>query len=70
MSDVASCRVNGRDRSLPSPPTIMGLLGELELRPGTVVIELNGVALTRTEAAEAALADGDRVEIVRAVAGG
>jgi sulfur carrier protein len=65
-----TCRVNGTDRSLPSPGTVIALLEELELGLGTVVIELNGVALTRPEAAMATLADGDRVEIVRAVAGG
>jgi thiamine-phosphate diphosphorylase len=46
-----TCRVNGTDRSLPSPHTVVALLDALELRPGTVVIELNGVALTRPEAA-------------------
>lgn len=65
-----TCRVNGTGRTLPSPPTVAGLLDALELRLGTVVIELNGLALTRPEAAAAVLADGDVVEIVRAVAGG
>jgi sulfur carrier protein len=65
-----TCRVNGTDRSLPTPSTVVGLLDALELRLGTVVIELNGLALTRPEAAVAPLAEGDVVEIVRAVAGG
>ncbi|MGF1483387.1 MAG: sulfur carrier protein ThiS [Opitutales bacterium] len=35
-----------------------------------VVVELNGAALTRAEAREVVLSEGDRLEIVRVVAGG
>jgi sulfur carrier protein len=62
-------RVNGEERDIVAP-TVPALLEQLGLRPGTVVVEHNGVALTPTEAARAPLADGDVVEIVRAVAGG
>ena len=65
-----SLTVNGQLRELPTPPTVAALAAELGLRPGMVVVELNGTALTPSEAAGAHLADGDRVELVRAVAGG
>lgn len=62
--------VNGEPRGLPVPPTVSALLTNLGLRPGSVVVELNGVALTRGEAAAVTLTAGDRIEVVRAVAGG
>jgi sulfur carrier protein len=65
-----TCRVNGAEHALPSPPTVAALLAEYSFGVGMVVVELNGTALTRPEATVATLAEGDRVEIVRAVAGG
>ncbi|HVU91793.1 MAG TPA: sulfur carrier protein ThiS [Jatrophihabitans sp.] len=62
--------VNGAERPVPQPATVGALLIDLGLRPGTVVVELNGTALAASEAAGAGLAAGDRVEIVRAVPGG
>lgn len=62
--------VNGEARAIAAPTALADLLAELGLRPGMVVVELNGVALTRGEAQRAVLGDGDVVELVRAVAGG
>ncbi len=62
--------VNGRDTEVPDGTTLTGLLQGLGLTVGTVVVELNGTALLRAEVAAAALADGDQLELVRAVAGG
>jgi sulfur carrier protein len=62
--------VNGGDRELPDGLGLVALLDELGLRPGTVVVERNGEALVRSELAGVVLADGDRLELVRAVAGG
>jgi sulfur carrier protein len=62
--------VNGRPRTVASGRALAALLDELGLRVGSVVVELNGVALTPSETASATLADGDTMEIVRAVAGG
>ena len=67
---AASVTVNGDPRPLALGADVPALLVELGLRPGSVVVELNGVALTPSEAAHMSLADGDTVEIVRAVAGG
>ena len=62
--------VNGGDRELPDGLGLVALLDQLGLRPGTVVVERNGEALVRSELDAVVLADGDRLELVRAVAGG
>jgi sulfur carrier protein len=62
--------VNGAAQPIPGPLALPDFLVGLGLRVGTVVVELNGVALTRGEAEAAVLTDGDVVELVRAVAGG
>jgi sulfur carrier protein len=62
--------VNGTDRDLPDGETLPALLAQLGLRVGSVVVEWNGTALLRSEVEGVVLADGDRLELVRAVAGG
>ena len=62
--------VNGRPLEVPDGTTLPGLLDMQGLRPGAVVVEHNGTALLRSELEGAQLADGDRLELVRAVAGG
>ena len=62
--------VNGRPSEVADGTTLPGLVEQLGLRVGSVVVEHNGAALLRSELAAAVLADGDRVELVRAVAGG
>ena len=62
--------VNGEARDVPSTMDLPGLLTMLGLRAGSVVVELNGTALVPSEVAGTPLVDGDRLELVRAVAGG
>jgi sulfur carrier protein len=62
--------VNGRPREVADDTTLLALLEQLGLRPGSVVVEHNGTALLRSELEGAHLGDGDRLELVRAVAGG
>ena len=62
--------MNGEARDVPSTMDLPGLLTMLGLRAGSVVVELNGTALVPSEVAGTPLADGDRLELVRAVAGG
>jgi sulfur carrier protein len=62
--------VNGGPRELPDGLGLVALIEQLGLRPGSVVVEHNGEALVRSELAGVVLADGDRIELVRAVAGG
>ena len=62
--------VNGEPSEVPDGMDLPGLLTSLGLRVGSVVVEHNGAALLRSELSEVVLRDGDRVELVRAVAGG
>lgn len=62
--------VNGKTRSVALDATLPDLLTELGLGVGWVVVELNGTALLRSEVESTVLADGDVLELVRAVAGG
>jgi sulfur carrier protein len=62
--------VNGAARQVPDGSTVPVLLEDLGLQVGSVVVELNGTALLRSEVLAAVLSDGDVVELVRAVAGG
>jgi sulfur carrier protein len=62
--------VNGRERQVDDGTTLVELLESLGLRVGSVVVEHNGTALLRSETEQVRLAAGDRLELVRAVAGG
>ncbi len=62
--------VNGGVRDLSDGLGLVALIEQLGLRPGSVVVERNGEALVRSEMDAVVLADGDRLELVRAVAGG
>ena len=62
--------LNGEPRDVEDGTTLPALLTTLGLKVGTVVVEHNGTALLRSEVERAVLADGDRLELVRAVAGG
>jgi sulfur carrier protein len=62
--------VNGRAQDVADGTSLPALLEALGLRPGSVVVEHNGTALLRSELDAARLAEGDRLELVRAVAGG
>lgn len=62
--------VNGDARDLPDGLGLVALIDQLGLRPGSVVVERNGEALPRSAMDAVVLADGDRLELVRAVAGG
>jgi sulfur carrier protein len=62
--------VNGGVRELPEGLGLVALIEQLGLRAGSVVVERNGEALVRSEMDAVVLADGDTLELVRAVAGG
>jgi sulfur carrier protein len=63
-------RVNGRDEPITPGATIASLLDGHGLRSEWVVVERNGDPVLRARFGEVELTEGDRVEIVRAVAGG
>jgi sulfur carrier protein len=61
---------NGAAIQLADGATLVDLLGAMGLGAKWVVAERNGHPVNRTEMAATVLADGDRIELVRAVAGG
>ncbi|TMK85964.1 MAG: sulfur carrier protein ThiS [Actinobacteria bacterium] len=61
---------NGAAVELDDGATLDDLLGRLGLGAKWVVVERNGEAVPRRQTATTVLADGDRLELVRAAAGG
>jgi len=61
---------NGEAVQLDDGATLGDLLGRLGLGAKWVVVERNGEPVPRRETATTVLSDGDRLELVRAVAGG
>jgi thiamine biosynthesis protein ThiS len=62
--------LNGESRSVAGVTTIAALVRELNLVPATLLIEHNGLALHREEWNSRALRQGDKIELIRVVAGG
>jgi sulfur carrier protein len=62
--------LNGEKADARGAQTIEELVECFELPSKTVLIEHNGLALHRREWAERALTEGDRIEVLRVVAGG
>jgi sulfur carrier protein len=61
---------NGTPIQLADGATLVDLLGAMGLGAKWVVAERNGQPVNRADMAATVLADGDRIELVRAVAGG
>ena len=61
---------NGKARDVGAGTTLPAFLESLGLHADNVAVEHNGEALARSEFGAVVLADGDRLEIVKAVAGG
>jgi len=62
--------VNGEPREVKAARTVAAFVEEFGLPAPTLLIEHNGVALTRSEWAATTLADNDRIELLRVTAGG
>jgi thiamine biosynthesis protein ThiS len=61
---------NGREIAAPLPCTLEAFLLAQQLSPRSVVVEQNGEAVAPSEFPRRPLNAGDRLEIVRVVAGG
>ncbi len=62
--------VNGEKKEIGAGLTVAQLLGELGVRPGRVVVELNREVLSRETHDSTTLKEGDQIEIVHFVGGG
>ncbi len=61
--------VNGKDLDFDKS-TVQHLIEHFNLKPGSVVVEKNGVIVKRERYTDEGLNDGDVLEIVRFVGGG
>ena len=62
--------VNGETVDICAAKTIAELVEGYELPPQSILVEHNGLALHRREWRDRSLAEGDRIEFIRVVAGG
>jgi thiamine biosynthesis protein ThiS len=62
--------VNGEDRQIAGPASLLDLLGQLGLDARTVVVELNREIVRSPRLAETPVTDGDTIELVHFVGGG
>jgi sulfur carrier protein len=63
-------QINGEKKDVHEGLTVAGLLEELNIRPGRVVVELNRDIVARDAHGATFLKEGDAVEIVHFVGGG
>ncbi len=70
MSATIRVIVNGDAVDVPKSATMSDLFAQLDLDAKWVVAEHNGAPVPRARTAVTILRDGDRVELVKAVAGG
>ena len=68
--DASQIIVNGRTLEAALPSSIEQFLISRQLPPKSVVVEHNGEAVAPSEFAGRLLQNGDRVEVVKIVAGG
>jgi sulfur carrier protein len=62
--------LNGEDRDFEGVASVAALVNSLGLDPRKVAVERNLEIVPRSTYAQAALADGDRIEIVHFIGGG
>ena len=62
--------LNGERADARGAETIAQLVERYQIPSQTILVEHNGIALYRHEWPERSLAEGDRVEFIRVVAGG
>jgi thiamine biosynthesis protein ThiS len=70
MKTPGTITANGQAMQHPLPCTICEFLESRKLPPRSVVVEHNGEAVAPSEFATRSLQSGDRLEIVKIVAGG
>ena len=62
--------LNGERVDVREAKTIAELVDRYQLSPQSILVEHNGLAVHRHEWTERSLAEDDRVELIRVVAGG
>lgn len=67
---MISVRINGETQEFDQPLTVREILSDLAIKEGTVAIAVNESVVPKAEWDKILIQDGDRVEIIRVVAGG
>ncbi len=62
--------LNGETADTHEARTILELVDRYQLPSQSILVEHNGLAVHRHEWADRSLAEGDRIEFIRVVAGG
>jgi len=62
--------INGEEKDIANGLTVAGLLEEMQIRPGRVVVERNREIVAREAHVSTLLKEGDTLEIVHFVGGG
>ena len=62
--------LNGENVDSRDAKTIAELIERYDLPPQSILVEHNGLALNRRDWPQRSLAEGDRIELIRVVAGG
>ena len=62
--------LNGKTADVRDAKTIAELIERYQLPPQCILVEHNGLAVHRHEWSDRALTEGDRIELIRVVAGG
>ena len=62
--------INGEEKDIANGVTLAGLLEEMQIRPGRVVVERNREIVAREAHVLTLLKEGDTLEIVHFVGGG
>jgi thiamine biosynthesis protein ThiS len=62
--------INGNETDMKDGLTVTGLIGELEIEPARVAVEINLNIVKKCDFEKHILKDGDAVEIVNFVGGG
>ena len=63
-------QINGEEKEIQAETSIAQMLGDLGIRPGRVVVELNREVISREAHDKTFLKEGDTIEIVQFVGGG
>jgi len=67
---MSGITLNGKPHDLSEQTSVVGLLAALDINPQQVAVAVNGEVVPRGTWADSKVAEGDVVEIVRAVGGG
>jgi sulfur carrier protein len=69
---AAALKINGQEKTFDEgfPPTLGALLEQLKIDAATVVAEIDGQIVQRSEFAQTTLSEGQSIELIRFVGGG